>query len=57
MKIVPHRIGELTHEILKSRGYSAEFKTYNGLDHQTSKEEVKDVMSFLQQVIPDQTSK
>jgi len=44
----------LSYEIIKSKGYSVTFKTYNGLGHSISPRESKDVVSFLQQVIPAQ---
>ena len=57
LKTVPLQIGELTRDILESRGYPVTFKVYNGLEHLVSSEEIQDMISFLQQVIPEQNSK
>ncbi|CAI2164611.1 1703_t:CDS:2 [Funneliformis geosporum] len=48
---VPYRLGKLSHDLLKSKGYPITFKTYN-MQHESSPEETKDVIKFLQQVIP-----
>ncbi|RIA89419.1 Phospholipase/carboxylesterase/thioesterase [Glomus cerebriforme] len=55
--ILPYQIGKLSHDLLKSGGYSGvTFKTYYGMGHQYSQKEIKDVIadviSFLQEVIP-----
>ncbi|EXX56836.1 palmitoyl-(protein) hydrolase [Rhizophagus irregularis DAOM 197198w] len=55
-EILPYQIGKLSYELIKSRGYPVTFKTYNGMGHHTSQKEIKDMISFLQEVIPDQNS-
>jgi len=50
--LLPYQIGKLSHDLIKSKGYSITFKTYNGMGHSASQEEIKDVISYLQEVIP-----
>lgn len=51
--MVPHKAGEQVYEHLKANGYSVNFKTYSGMGHSSSPEEVSDMIQFLKQVIPD----
>jgi len=51
--LLPYQIGKLSHDLIKSRGYPVTFKTYNGMGHQSEPREIQDVISFLQEVIPE----
>jgi predicted esterase len=53
---VPYQVGKLSYDFIKSRGYPVTFKTYNYMGHHISPEEMRDVISFLQQVIPARDS-
>nr|CAG8436128.1 8093_t:CDS:2 [Entrophospora candida] len=50
--VVNYQFGKRTSEFLKNNGYNVTFKTYNGMDHSSSDQEVYDLTSFLKQVIP-----
>jgi predicted esterase len=56
LKTVPYQVGKLSYDFIKSRGYPVTFKTYNYMGHHISPEEMRDVISFLQQVIPARDS-
>lgn len=47
--IVPHKWGVLSHELLKTFNPNTQFKTYPGMMHSSSEEEMQDVKSFIQQ--------
>ncbi|CAG8508940.1 4730_t:CDS:2 [Paraglomus occultum] len=49
---VPFKAGEMTSELLTSKGYNVTFKSYANLGHWHSPDETQDMLSFLQQVIP-----
>ncbi|CAG8536790.1 2920_t:CDS:2 [Funneliformis caledonium] len=51
-QVVPFRLGKLSHDLIKSKGYPITFKTYN-IQHSSYPEETEDVIKFLQQVIPE----
>ncbi|CAJ0640118.1 14_t:CDS:2 [Entrophospora sp. SA101] len=50
--VVNYKFGKRTSEFLKNNGYNVTFKTYNGMGHSSSNQEVYDLTSFLKQVIP-----
>ncbi|CAG8559272.1 4023_t:CDS:2 [Diversispora eburnea] len=52
-EVVPYEGGKQTHELLKTKGYSVNFKTYPGMGHSSTPEEFNDMIQFLNQVIPD----
>ncbi|GBB90203.1 hypothetical protein RclHR1_01710003 [Rhizophagus clarus] len=54
--VVPYQIGKLSYDLIKSREYPVTFRTYNGMGHHSSQKEIEDMISFLQEVIPDQNS-
>eukprot|EP00096_Caligus_rogercresseyi_P007144 TRINITY_DN2472_c0_g1_i1.p1 TRINITY_DN2472_c0_g1~~TRINITY_DN2472_c0_g1_i1.p1 ORF type:complete len:231 (-),score=68.40 TRINITY_DN2472_c0_g1_i1:2141-2833(-) len=49
--VVPYRWGQLSSTVLKNSLRQHEFKTYEGLAHQSSSEELEDVKAFLNQVL------
>nr|ACO12368.1 Acyl-protein thioesterase 1 [Lepeophtheirus salmonis] len=49
--VVPYRWGQLSSTTLKNSLRNHEFKTYEGLAHQSSKEELDDVKIFLSKVL------
>ncbi|RHZ89985.1 hypothetical protein Glove_9g353 [Diversispora epigaea] len=52
-EVVPYEGGKQIYELLKAKGYSVSFKTYPGMGHSSTEEEVSDMIQFLNQVIPD----
>lgn len=50
--IVPFKWGQMTASILKGYLKSIEFKTYGGLMHSSSDEEMKDIKDFVQKQLP-----
>ncbi|CAH6721046.1 acyl-protein thioesterase 1 [[Candida] jaroonii] len=50
--IINHKVGLQANEILKQKGFAnAEFKTYPGLAHSASDEELVDVAKFIKKVL------
>lgn len=50
--VVPLEAAETTLSILKSTGYKPSYKTYPGLPHSVSQEEVQDVFNWLIELAP-----
>lgn len=50
--VVPYRWGQMTASILKTQLKHCEFKSYSGLTHSSSDEELGDVKRFLAQTLP-----
>ncbi|BFZ00110.1 hypothetical protein BsWGS_03150 [Bradybaena similaris] len=51
--LVPHKWGQATHEIIKTFNQNAQFKSYSGMGHSSSPEEMEDVKNFLLSVLQD----
>ncbi|KAG9293925.1 hypothetical protein G9A89_019263 [Geosiphon pyriformis] len=51
-QVVPYELGHHTSKLLKNHEYSVSFKTYQGISHSSSIEEIKDLNDFLRQVLP-----
>ena len=51
-KMISPRMSQLVHQLLTSSGASAELKLYDGLQHTTNAQELKDVQSFFLQCLP-----
>lgn len=45
--VVNHKYGQMTHEYIKKMNNSASFRTYPGLGHSSSEQEVQEVRNFL----------
>ncbi|XP_049859659.1 acyl-protein thioesterase 2 isoform X2 [Schistocerca gregaria] len=52
--IVPYKWGQMTASLLKQFLRQIEFKTYRGMMHSSSDEEILDLKAFLEKVIPPQ---
>lgn len=52
--IVPYKWGQMTASLLKQFLKQIEFKTYRGMMHSSSDEEISDLKTFLEKVIPPQ---
>jgi lysophospholipase-2 len=50
--VVPYQFGVLTSKALESHLTTHSFKTYSGLGHSSSEEELRDVKNFLNERIP-----
>lgn len=50
--IVSIKFGQLSHSILKTFLKSTQLKTYRGLAHQSSPQEISDMQDFIEQCIP-----
>ncbi|KAK6630838.1 hypothetical protein RUM43_013502 [Polyplax serrata] len=50
--IVQYKWGQMTASYLKSFATDVEFKTYRGMMHSSSEEEMRDLRAFLQKYIP-----
>lgn len=50
--IVSYNFGQLTASVLKKISKNVEFKTYNGLMHSSSDEEMNDIKNFIRARIP-----
>jgi len=51
--VVPYQFGILTSKALQTHLSNPTFKTYSGLGHSSSEEELKDVKNFLKERIPE----
>ncbi|XP_066155273.1 acyl-protein thioesterase 1 [Euwallacea fornicatus] len=52
--VVPYIWGQMTSSVLKTLVKNHEFKTYRGLMHNSSEEEIRDIKVFVQQNLPSQ---
>lgn len=52
--VVPYKWGQMTASVLKSILKNPEFKTYNGLMHTSSDEELHDMKQFIANKLPNQ---
>lgn len=50
--IVQYKWGQMTASYLKSFARNVEFKTYRGMMHSSSEEEMSDLKDFINKVIP-----
>ena len=50
--VVPYRWGQLTSTALKAFAKNHEFKTYKSLGHSSNANELQDVKTFLQTILP-----
>jgi len=50
--IVSYKFGQLSHSILKNLLKTTQLKTYRGLAHQSSPQEISDMKDFIHQQIP-----
>ncbi|PSN53573.1 Acyl-protein thioesterase 1 [Blattella germanica] len=50
--IVPYKWGQMTASLMKQFLKHTEFKTYRGMMHSSSDEEMRDLKTFLDKVIP-----
>uniref|UniRef100_A0A1B6GVW1 palmitoyl-protein hydrolase n=1 Tax=Cuerna arida TaxID=1464854 RepID=A0A1B6GVW1_9HEMI len=51
--IVPYKWGQLTASILKTLVKSTEFRSYRGMMHSSSEEELQDLKSFVEKILPN----
>jgi len=49
--VVQYQWGSATSEILKEAGFSSDFKTYAGMGHSSSGQEMKDVQNFVKNFV------
>jgi hypothetical protein len=55
--VVQHRMAEKSQQAVKAKGcQSYTLKSYTGLGHSINNDEVKDVVQFLSQVLPDEAT-
>ncbi|XP_057664635.1 acyl-protein thioesterase 2 [Diorhabda carinulata] len=52
--VVPYKWGQMTASVLKSMLRDVEFKTFRGLSHSSSDEELNDIKQFIYKNIPNQ---
>lgn len=52
--IVPYKWGQMTASLLKTMFKDMEFKTYQGLTHCSSDDELRDVKQFIEKYLPSQ---
>ncbi|KAJ8924544.1 hypothetical protein NQ315_000692 [Exocentrus adspersus] len=52
--VVPYKWGQMTASVLKSMLKNVEFKTYRGLMHTSSDEELRDIKQFIDKYLPSQ---
>lgn len=50
--IVSYKFGQLSHSLLKTFLKTTQLKTYRGLAHQSSPQEISDMKEFIEQCIP-----
>jgi predicted esterase len=50
--VVEYAFGRVSAQFLQKYKFDIEFRTYAGLDHGASPEEIQDVLAFLQDVLP-----
>ncbi|KAI9596509.1 Phospholipase/carboxylesterase/thioesterase [Syncephalis fuscata] len=55
-EVVQYKFGTLSEQTLKKLGYPVTFKAYRGMGHSSSPEELRDMLKFLQEVIPAETA-
>lgn len=52
-QMVPHVMGDMTHKLMRQMGLSqAQFKSYPGLMHSSSDQEMADMKQFLEKLLP-----
>ncbi|KAJ3031800.1 hypothetical protein HK097_005408 [Rhizophlyctis rosea] len=51
-EVVPYSWGKMSHDLVKSLGFNVNFKTYRYMGHSSCDEEIKDVATFLKEVLP-----
>lgn len=51
--VVPYKWGQLTSTVVKNFLKAHEFKTYKGLGHSSSPEELEDIRKFINEVIAE----
>ncbi|KAG0224279.1 hypothetical protein BGW42_005210 [Actinomortierella wolfii] len=51
--VVRYDFGKHSVDLLKENKYNVEFKTYKGLGHSACPEEIRDILNFLKNTIPD----
>ncbi|KNC99734.1 palmitoyl-(protein) hydrolase [Spizellomyces punctatus DAOM BR117] len=51
-EVVAYQWGKMTYDKLKELDRKVEFKTYRGMGHSSSNDEVKDVAEFLKELLP-----
>lgn len=52
--IVPYKMGQMTAHLLKSFMKNVDFRSYPGLMHTSSDEELRDLKAFVEQYLPPQ---
>lgn len=52
--VVPYKWGQMTASALKTLLKNTEFKTYRGLMHNSSEEEMRDIKAFIDKYLPSQ---
>lgn len=50
--IVPYKFGQITSQIIKKFAGNIEFKTYRGMMHSSSEEEMNDIKAFIEKYLP-----
>ncbi|KAI1824954.1 Phospholipase/carboxylesterase/thioesterase [Xylaria intraflava] len=55
--VVPKLLGQMSYEMLKKENFSVTMKTYRGMPHSASPEELDDVEAFLSTNLPRQEEK
>lgn len=51
-QVVPFAWGKQSHELLVKMGRNVDFRAYQGLEHSSSPQEVRDVAAFISRVLP-----
>lgn len=50
--IVPYKWGQMSYSFLKEFVRQSEFHTYKGMQHESSREEMKDLKGFIERIVP-----
>jgi predicted esterase len=51
-----YKFATLSAQTLEKVGYPVTFKAYRNMGHSSSPEELRDMLNFLKEVIPEETS-
>ncbi|KAF9575563.1 hypothetical protein EC968_002499 [Mortierella alpina] len=52
-QVVKYEYGQQTSEFLQTHGYNVQFHTYPRMDHSVCPEELRDMLNFLKETIPE----
>ncbi|KAJ3033729.1 hypothetical protein HDV00_005879 [Rhizophlyctis rosea] len=51
-EVVPYSWGQMSYDLVKSLGFKINFKSYRNMGHSSSDAELRDVSTFLKEVLP-----